>query len=65
MHTLSGRYFLREYSKLEFDKSLEFVKKILKQNDIKVYIVDKNNFSAYNKKLYVIVLGGQEAPEGR
>jgi len=43
MHTLSGRYFLREYSKLEFDKSLEFVKKILKQNDIKVYIVDKNN----------------------
>ena len=36
----------------------------LEDNGITVYLVDKTNFSDYNKKLYIIILGGQEAPEG-
>jgi len=48
---------------IDLSLATEFIE-YLEEVGIKVYLVDKNNFSSYNKKLYIIILGGPEAYEG-
>ncbi|RLG55888.1 MAG: hypothetical protein DRN95_07395 [Candidatus Hydrothermarchaeota archaeon] len=48
---------------IDLNLAQEFVA-YLENNGITVYLTDKTNFSDYNNKLYIIILGGQEAPEG-
>lgn len=48
---------------IDLSLAKEFIS-YLEQNGIKVYTTDKNNFSIYNEKPYVIILGGHEAYEG-